>query len=147
MLGSFGSFCRYATESEILSDITEEDLDLLSKTLVESGHARSSQYSQEASRQPADTFVLCMSDMALFRIHVAKITIQNQLTRIKRDANVAGRDAIQSRKNGMSQLEEVLANLDATEFRLERAEDDVHIARATCYVTEYMRIEWHDQYL
>ena len=47
----------------------------------------------------------------------------------------------------MSQLEEVLANLDvnATEFRLGRAEDDVHIAQSymTCYVTEYMQIEWH----
>ena len=55
--------------------------------------------------------------------------------------------AFQSRKNGMSQLEEVLANLDvnATEFRLGRAKDDVHIAQSymTCYVTEYMQIEWH----
>jgi hypothetical protein len=61
--------------------------------------------------------------------------MSDRLTQLEQDANFAGRDAIQSRKNGMSQLEEVLANLDATEFRLERAEDDVHIAQS--YMLRY----------
>ena len=104
-----------------------------------------------------NTFILRMSDMALFFIHVTKIAIQNRLTRLEHNANVAGRDAIQSRKNGMSQsalthmrrrklaLEEVerctvvLANLDATELRLERAKDDVHIVQSYTLVKETLR--------
>ena len=91
--------------------------------------------------QPADTFVLRMSDMALFRIHVAKITIQNQLTRLKRDANVARRDAchpIEEEWHVSIGGDTILANLDVdatTELRLGWAEDDVHIAQS--YMLRY----------
>ena len=102
---------------EILEDLSEEDVDLLVRTLVESGRARVEgdvltiypggvpadrvgtgvrSPSKSKSKSSSST----TTDEALFRIHVTRIALRERMARLERDADVAGEDAVRARASG-----------------------------------------------
>ena len=134
---------------KILSDIEEREVDLLASTLCQSNCAIVDKdiITLFPGGVPCN-FEPCQSDHALFQIHVTKITIQNRMLRLEQDANVAKGNAVKAQRNNMTQLamvhmrrrkatlEElercasIMANLDASELRLDRAKNDVQIVQS-----------------
>ena len=136
---------------KILSGISEMGVDILAITLCKSNYALiendiitlfpggiSSTFEQTARQ----------SDHALFQIHVTKLAIQGRMARLEQDVKVAKQSAVKAqrkkmtqlalvhmrrKKAGMEELERcasILANLDASELRLERARNDVQIVQS-----------------
>mmetsp|Transcript_13022 Transcript_13022/g.28117 ORF Transcript_13022/g.28117 Transcript_13022/m.28117 type:complete len:740 (-) Transcript_13022:157-2376(-) len=88
---------------EILSNISEKESNLLESTLRQSNHAIVEKDTitlfPTGSIPSSSDLAPTPSDHALFRIHVAKLTIQRRMTRLECDAKIAQRNAIdQSRR-------------------------------------------------
>ena len=150
---------------EILEGVSEEDADLLVRTLVESGRARIegnvlTMYpgGVPADRVGANVRSSSTTDEALFRIHVTRIALRERMARLERDADVAGEDAVRSRASGKAgssalahmrrrklalaeseRCASVLVNLDASELALERAEDDADVVRSYASARDALR--------
>lgn len=154
-----------AQYGKILSDITREEVDLLATTLCKSKFALvekdiiilfpggvPTDYYHVATTAASSS--RSSSDFALFQIHVTKMSIQNKIVRLERDANVAKNNAIKARRENKETLElalvhmrrrkaalaelercaSLLSNLDACELRLERARDDVRLVQSYTYL-------------
>lgn len=155
-----------AQYGKILSDVTREEVDLLATTLCKSnfalvekdiiilfpGGVPADYYHQGATTAALSS--ISSSDFALFQIYVTKMSIQNKIVRLVRDANVAKNNAIKARRDNkvstelalvhmrrrkaaLAELERcssLLSNLDASELRLERARDDVRLVQSYTYL-------------
>ena len=165
---------------KLLLNMSREEIDLLARTLCKSNFATvendlfilfpggipadtySHHYSSlvEAAATTTPPTFLSSSDSALFQIHVTKISIQNKMTRLERDANVAKNNAIQARRDNKDTTNELalvymrrrkaaldelercssmLSNLDACELRLERAREDVQLVQSYTYFRTAMQ--------
>jgi len=104
---------------EILEDLSEEDADLLVRTLVESGRAcvegdvltiypggvpadRVGTGVRSPSKSKSKSSSSTTTDEALFRINVTRIALRERMARLERDADVAGEDAVRARASGKS---------------------------------------------
>jgi len=133
----------------ILSNVSEREVHLIELILTKSNYAIIERDIITIFPRgiPSD-FELSESDHAMFQIHVTKMTIQARITRLEQTANVAKQNAVRAQRNKMTKLAMVhmrrrktaleeldrcsllLANLDASELRLERAKADVQVAQS-----------------
>jgi hypothetical protein len=168
-----------AQYGKLLSNMTREEVDLLATTLCKSNfaivekdllilfpggvpadiHCHNSSLVEAAATTTPPT-LLSSSDSALFQIHVTKISIQNKMARLEREANVAKNNAIQARRDNKDTTNELalvymrrrkaaldelercssmLSNLDACELRLERAREDVQLVQSYTYFRTAMQ--------
>eukprot|EP00956_Cyclotella_meneghiniana_P014397 scaffold21538_cov41-Cyclotella_meneghiniana.AAC.10 len=139
--------------SHILSNVSnEQEINLILETLVASNHAivddddtiilfpnRIIDYNNYTKNK--------ISDHALFQIHTTRISIQQRMIRLEQDAKAARRNAVSAKRNDMTKLalmhmkrrkvalEELercaslISNLDASELRLHRANDDAQLVQ------------------
>jgi len=133
----------------ILSNVSEREVHLIELILTKSNYAIIERDIITIFPRgiPSD-FELSESDHALFQIHVTKMTIQARITRLEQTANVAKQNAVRAQRNKMTKLAMVhmrrrktaleeldrcsllLANLDASELRLERSKADVQVVQS-----------------
>ena len=133
----------------ILLSVSERELHLIQLILTKSNYAiiEKDIITIFPRGIPSD-FEMSESDHALFQIHVTKMTIQARITRLEQTANVAKQNAVRAQRNGMTKLamvhmrrrkaamEEldrcsaILANLDASELRLERAKTEIQVVQS-----------------
>lgn len=134
---------------KILSNVSEKEVHLIELILIQSNYAviEKDIISIFPRGVPSD-FETSEADHALFQIHVTKMTIQSRITRLEQTANVAKQNAVRAQRNKMTKLamvhmrrrkaaleeldrcSEILANLDASELRLERAKSDVQVVQS-----------------
>ncbi|KAL7460521.1 hypothetical protein ACHAXS_000965, partial [Conticribra weissflogii] len=174
--GSFGSYCRRAGEqffskvtqhsttasshsiARVLSNISESEVNLLALTFKQSGHAIIDENIIFLfPRGVPSNFELSKHNHALFQIHSTKLTIQNRMTRLEKDADGVKNDAIRAKQKGLTAvamvhmkrrkalLEEldrcatILTNLDSSKIRLERAKTDVQYIESFSLLKEALK--------
>jgi hypothetical protein len=134
--------------AKLLSNVSDEEVNLLAQTLVASNHAVIDE--ETITLFPnviSHNYTQSKSDSALFQIHTARITIQHRMLRLAKDGKSAQQNAINAKRNGMTNLALIhmkrrkaaldelercaalISNLDASELRLYRAQDDVQLVQ------------------
>mmetsp|Transcript_15959 Transcript_15959/g.33376 ORF Transcript_15959/g.33376 Transcript_15959/m.33376 type:complete len:660 (+) Transcript_15959:55-2034(+) len=142
----------------VLSNISESEVNLLALAFKQSGHAiiDENMISFFPTGAPSD-FKLCKHNYALFQIHTSKLAVQNRMERLEKDAERVKTDAIRAKQHGLMSvamvhmkrrkavLEEldrcaaILANLDSSEIRLERAKTEVQYVQSFNLLKEALK--------
>mmetsp|Transcript_25416 Transcript_25416/g.39990 ORF Transcript_25416/g.39990 Transcript_25416/m.39990 type:complete len:193 (-) Transcript_25416:701-1279(-) len=154
---------------EVLSNISERGSGLPASTLCRSNHALVEEYAITLFHTgghhrglPAGGTPFSF-DHALFQIHVAKLTIQQRMTRLELDAKVVQRYTIESRSSNdtntlvaaslamthihrrnvllaeVKRCSMMLTKLDASELRLETMRGDVQVLQHYKSVREALK--------
>ena len=147
---------------QILLELSDRGVNVLLSTLCQSNFAlvENDIITLFPGGIPFDSlksYRLNQSDHALFQIHTTKLTIQSRMTRLEQTANIAKENAVRAKRNNTTQLAlvhlrrrkaalaelercaSIVTNLDASELRLERAENDVAIAQSYALLKTALR--------
>ena len=141
---------------KILSTISMEGVTLLAATLCQSNHAiiEGNTITLFPGGIPSGVQPSSKADHALYQIHLTKISTQNRINRLEKDAENARKNAVSCQKKKMTKaalvhmrrrrasLEEIdrcvaiLENLSAGELRLERAKSDLQLVQSYTLLKE-----------